>query len=153
MPLAIGTPAPEFTLKDQDGNEVTLSSFRGQPVVLNFYPFAFSGLCTDEVCDVRDDQALFAETNTQVLAVSCDPIYTLKAWREANQVAYPMLSDFWPHGETSRAYGVFDEDAGCTNRCSFVIDADGVIVAALETANRGVVRTHDDFAAALKELG
>lgn len=152
MSLAIGTAAPDFTLKDQAGNDVTLSTFRGQPVVVSFYPFAFSGLCTDEMCTVRDDEAMFAAAGVQVLAISCDSIYTLDAWAKARNFPYPMLSDHWPHGEVARAYGVFDEAAGCTNRCSFVIDAKGTIVAVLETPNRGVVRTHEDYEAALARL-
>ena len=152
MPLDIGATAPDFTLPDHTGANVTLSSFRGQPVVVSFYPFAFSGLCTDEICEVRDDESMFADAGVQVLAITCDPMYTLAAWAAERNYPFPMLSDFWPHGEVSRAFGVFDEAVGCTNRVSFVLDAAGVIVAVLATPNRGVVRTHADYQAALNQL-
>jgi peroxiredoxin len=151
MTLTVGTPAPDFTLNDHDGNAVTLSSLRGQSVVLNFYPFAFSGLCTNEICEIRDDNAAF--DGATVLAITCDPPFTLKAWADAERYPHRMLSDFWPHGQVASAYGAFDDAMGCANRCTFVIDADGTIVAALETENKGVTRTRDDYVTAMKELG
>jgi peroxiredoxin len=152
MTITVGTQAPDFTVKDQDGNDVSLSQYRGRPVVLMFYPFAFSGLCDPELCEVRDEYAIFEDAGTQVLAISCDAMYTQKQWATERGFAFPVLTDFWPHGAVASAYGVFDDAAGCTNRCSFVINGDGIVTAVLETEHRGIVRTRADYEAALATL-
>ena len=108
--LELGGPAPDFTLRDQFGQDVTLSSYRGKKAVaILFYPFAFSGVCTGEMAGVRDRLDEFLTFETEVLAISCDPIYSLRAFADADGLNFPLLSDFWPHGEVARAYGVFDE--------------------------------------------
>ncbi|MXM62675.1 redoxin domain-containing protein [Streptomyces sp. HUCO-GS316] len=128
MAIQVGDKAPDFELKDNHGRTVKLSDFRGaQNVVLLFYPFAFTGVCTGELCEVRDNLPKFSDRDTQVLAVSNDSIHTLRVFAEQEGLEYPLLSDFWPHGETSRAYGVFDEDKGCAVRGTFVIDKEGVV--------------------------
>jgi peroxiredoxin len=128
MAIQVGDKAPDFELKDNHGRTVKLSDFRGeQNVVLLFYPFAFTGVCTGELCEVRDNLPKFAGRDTQVLAVSNDSIHTLRVFAEQEGLEYPLLSDFWPHGEVSRAYGVFDEDKGCAVRGTFVIDKEGVV--------------------------
>jgi mycoredoxin-dependent peroxiredoxin len=126
--VAVGDIAPEFTLRDQHGAEVALSSFRGeQSVLVVFYPFAFSGICTGELCEIRDDIAAFQNDAVQVLAVSCDPVYSLRAWAEDQGFPFPLLSDFWPHGAVASAYGVFDPERGMAVRGSFLVDVDGVV--------------------------
>ncbi|MEV5317350.1 peroxiredoxin [Streptomyces sp. NPDC052687] len=128
MAIQVGDKAPDFELKDNHGRTVKLSDFRGEKnVVLLFYPFAFTGVCTGELCEVRDNLPRFADRDTQVLAVSNDSIHTLRVFAEQESLEYPLLSDFWPHGEVSRAYGVFDEDKGCAVRGTFVIDKEGVV--------------------------
>ena len=128
MAPEVGTEAPDFTLKDQNNQEVTLSSFRGdRNVLVVFYPFAFSGICTGELCAVRDDLASFQNAAVQILAVSVDHPYALKAWADAEGYAFPLLADFWPHGGVAAAYGVFNEDAGFANRGTFVVDRSGII--------------------------
>ncbi|RZB16381.1 peroxiredoxin [Streptomyces sp. F001] len=128
MAIQVGDKAPDFELKDNHGRDVRLSDFRGEKnVVLLFYPFAFTGVCTGELCEVRDNLPRFEDRDTQVLAVSNDSIHTLRVFAEQEGLEYPLLSDFWPHGATSRAYGVFDEDKGCAVRGTFVIDKDGVV--------------------------
>jgi peroxiredoxin len=128
MAIQVGEKAPDFELKDNHGRTVKLSGFRGDKnVVVLFYPFAFTGVCTGELCEVRDNLPKFADRDTQVLAVSNDSIHTLRVFAEQEGLDYPLLSDFWPHGEVSRAYGVFDEDKGCAVRGSFVIDKEGVV--------------------------
>jgi peroxiredoxin len=128
MAIQVGEKAPDFELKDNHGRAVQLSDFRGrQNVVLLFYPFAFTGVCTGELCDLRDNLPKFSDRDTQLLAVSNDSIHTLRVFAEQEGLEYPLLSDFWPHGETSRAYGVFDEDKGCAVRGTFVIDKEGVV--------------------------
>jgi peroxiredoxin len=128
MAPEVGTEAPDFTVRDQNNQEVTLSSFRGQQaVLLVFYPFAFSGICTGELCAVRDDIGSFQNDDVQVLAVSVDHPFALKAWSEAQNYDFPLLSDFWPHGEVAKAYGVFLEEKGLAVRGTFLVDKSGVV--------------------------
>ncbi|MFE2046896.1 MULTISPECIES: peroxiredoxin [unclassified Streptomyces] len=128
MAIQVGDKAPDFELKDNHGATVRLSDFRGRRnVVLLFYPFAFTGVCTGELCEVRDNLPQFSDRDTQVLAVSNDSIHTLRVFSEQERLEYPLLSDFWPHGNVSRAYGVFDEDKGCAVRGTFIIDREGVV--------------------------
>ncbi|MEU3828829.1 redoxin domain-containing protein [Streptomyces sp. SID486] len=128
MAIQVGDKAPDFELKDNHGRTVRLSDFRGdENVVLLFYPFAFTGVCTGELCEVRDNLPKFADRGTRVLAVSNDSIHTLRVFAEQEGLEYPLLSDFWPHGNVSRAYGVFDEDKGCAVRGTFIIDKEGVV--------------------------
>ncbi|MEU6592899.1 peroxiredoxin [Streptomyces sp. NPDC046881] len=128
MAIQVGDKAPDFELKDNHGRTVRLSDFRGEKnVVLLFYPFAFTGVCTGELCELRDNLPKFADRDTQLLAVSNDSIHTLRVFAEQEGLEYPLLSDFWPHGNVSRAYGVFDEDKGCAVRGTFIIDREGVV--------------------------
>jgi len=128
MAAEVGTEAPDFTVKDQNNQAVTLSSFRGErAVLLVFYPFAFSGICTGELCAVRDDLADFQNDDVQILAISTDHPYALKAWSESQGFDFPLLSDFWPHGEVSQAYGVFVEARGMASRGTFLVDKEGTI--------------------------
>ncbi|CAK7284998.1 Alkyl hydroperoxide reductase E [Streptomyces misionensis JCM 4497] len=128
MAIQVGDKAPDFELKDNHGRTVRLADFRGEKnVVLLFYPFAFTGVCTGELCALRDNLPKFTDRDTQLLAVSNDSIHSLRVFAEQEGLEYPLLSDFWPHGNVSRAYGVFDEDKGCAVRGTFVIDKDGVV--------------------------
>ena len=128
MTLETGAPAPDFTLRDQHGQTVTLSSFVGEKaVVLVFYPFAFSGVCTGELCEIRANLPTFESEEVQLLAVSCDPMFALRAFADQDDLTFPLLSDFWPHGAVSSAYGVFDEARGCSRRSTFIIDRDGIL--------------------------
>ena len=128
MTLQIGQEAPDLTLRDQHGRRVRLSSFRGAKAVLvMFYPFAFSSVCTSELGDVRDNLSAFESDAAQVLAVSCDPVFTLRAFAEHDGLTFPLLSDFWPHGQAASAYGVFNAVRGCPQRSTFVIDKDGLL--------------------------
>ena len=126
MSLQVGEQAPDFTLKDQNNQERTLSELRGdRNVLVVFYPLAFSGICTGELDQLRDDLAAF--TDVQVLAVSVDSVYTLKAWSNQRGYDFPLLADFWPHGKVAQDYGVFNDRAGIANRGTFLVDTDGVI--------------------------
>jgi peroxiredoxin len=128
MAIEVGSPAPEFSLKNQHGEVVSLSDFRGEKnVVLVFYPFAFTGVCTGELCSIERELPSFQNDDVQILAVSNDSPFTLRVFAEKEGLEYPLLSDFWPHGEVSRAYGVFDEEKGCAVRGTFVIDKQGVV--------------------------
>src|SRR3712207_4477914 len=141
MALAPGTPAPDFTRKDQDGRDVALSSFRDKKnVVLIFYPFTFTGVCQGELCAVRDDLSVFEAADAQVLAISCDTRFAQQQWAQQQGFNFPVLSDFWPHGEVSRAYDVFDERLGAARRATFVIDRHGVITDVIESPNDAIPR-------------
>ena len=134
--LELGGLAPDFTLRDQFGQDVTLSSYRGKKAVaLIFYPFAFSGVCTGEMAGIRTRLADFLTFDSEVLAISCDPTYTLRAFADADGLNFPLLSDFWPHGEVSRAYDVFDEARGAPRRSSYVLDKEGTVRWAVHNAN------------------
>ncbi|PRH77479.1 peroxiredoxin [Streptomyces solincola] len=125
---AAGDPAPDLTLKDNHGRTVSLADFRGEKnVVLLFYPFAFTGVCTGELCALRDELPRFVNDDVQLLAVSTDSMHTLRVFAEQEGLEYPLLSDFWPHGAAARAYGVFDEEKGCAVRGTFIIDRTGTV--------------------------
>ena len=128
MAISVGDAAPDFTLRDQNGADISLSAFKGQKnVVLVFYPFAFSGICTGELCEIRDNLGAFVSDDVQVLAISCDHMFSQRAWADKEAYFFPLLSDFWPHGEVARAYGVFNETFGYSERATFLIDRDGIV--------------------------
>jgi peroxiredoxin len=128
MAIEVGTKAPEFELRNQHGETVRLADFTGRKnVVLLFYPFAFTGVCTGELCALRDELPRFVNDDVQLLAVSCDSPFTLRVFAEQEGLDYPLLSDFWPHGAAAREYGVFDEEKGCAVRGTFIIDKEGVV--------------------------
>ncbi|GAB3048287.1 peroxiredoxin [Monashia sp. NPDC004114] len=128
-PLAVGETAPDFTLVDQYGADVSLSSVRdAKMAVVVFYPAAFSGICRGELREIRDTLEDFQTDDVQVFAISCDSMYTLRAWADAEGHFFPLLSDFWPHGDVARSYGVFDEGEGFARRGTFLLDKQGRVV-------------------------
>ena len=151
-PLAVGDSAPDFTLKDQNGQDVTLSEFRGQKnVVVVFYPFAFSGICTGELCEIRDNLGAFVADDVQVLAVSCDHMFSQRAWADKEGYFFPLLSDYWPHGAVAESFGVLNEKAGAAVRGTFLVDREGVIRWSLVN-EIGEGRDFSGYHAALAEL-
>jgi len=124
---AVGQSAPDFRTRNQHGESVSLTDLGGAPAVLVFYPWAFSGICRGELAALRDDHDRFVELGVRVLGVSCDAMFTLRAYADAERLPFDLLSDHWPHGAIARSYGIFDEQAGCALRASFVLDAEGVI--------------------------
>ncbi|HLM05493.1 MAG TPA: peroxiredoxin [Blastococcus sp.] len=151
MSLSVGDLAPEFSLPDQDKQVVSLADLRGTPVLLVFYPFAFSRICTGELCQLRDELSAYTGTGVRVLAVSTDPVFSLKAFREEEGFDFPLLSDFWPHGATAQAYGVFNEKAGMALRGTFLIDAEGTIAFA-EVNGVGDAREQTGWKEAVQKL-
>jgi glutaredoxin-dependent peroxiredoxin len=129
MSVDVGTPAPDFTLVDQDREPVTLSSQRGRPVVLAFFPGAFSATCIKELCTFRDQLAVFNQVGAQVYGVSVDTFFALKAFQADQQLTFPLLCDF--NKEVIRRYDVYNEDMiglhGIAKRAVFVIDRTGVV--------------------------
>jgi mycoredoxin-dependent peroxiredoxin len=149
--LSVGDNAPEFSLPDQDKQVVSLAELRGTPALLVFYPFAFSGLCTGELCQLRDELAEYTAAGVKVLAISTDPTFTLKAYREQQSFDFPLLSDFWPHGAAAQAYGAFNDRAGMALRATFLVDADGKIAFA-EVNSPGDVREQSGWKKAVAGL-
>ena len=146
------TEAPDFTLKDQDGQPVTLSALRGRNVLLVFFPLAFTGICQGELDEIRDNLSSYVNDDTQTLAISVGPPPTHKVWARQSGFTFPVLSDFWPHGAVAKAYGVFNDGTGFANRGTFVVDRTGVIRFA-ELKGPGEVRNQalwTDALAALK---
>jgi len=128
MTLQVGQEAPDFELVDQNGEKVKLSSFRVKKnVVVVFFPFAFTGTCTGELCALRDDLSLFQNDKVQLLAISCDAMFTQKVFAEKEGYKFPLLSDFWPHGATATKYGVFNGERGLALRGTFIIDKQGIV--------------------------
>jgi peroxiredoxin len=128
MTVAIGDKAPDFELVNQHGETVKLSSFQGKkPVVLVFYPLSFSGTCTGELCELRDNIAAFESKDVELMAISVDSKFAQKMFAEKEGYKFHVLADFWPHGAVAQAYGVFKEDAGIAIRGTFLIDKEGVI--------------------------
>ena len=126
--LPVGAPAPDFTLRDQNQQPVTLSDYRGaKNVLLVFFPLAFTGICQGELDRLPDHLPDFENGESVALAISVGPPPTHKIWSIESGFTFPVLSDFWPHGEVSQAYGVFNEQAGYSNRGTFVVDRAGII--------------------------
>jgi len=123
----LGQVAPDFTARNQHGQHVRLADTRDRPVALVFFPWAFSGVCTNELRDLQDGLGRLGEVPARVLALSCDPMFALRAFADQQALAFELLSDHWPHGAIARAYGVFDEELGVARRASFVLDPQGVV--------------------------
>jgi peroxiredoxin len=135
MTVETGAVAPDFTLENQFGETVQLSQLLAAgPVALVFFPLAFTGTCTGELCELRDNLALFEDAGVQLVAISVDSKATLREFAEREGYGFTMLADFWPHGEVARQYGVFLPERGVATRATFVITADGVVAEKFATA-------------------
>lgn len=151
-PIQVGQPAPDFELKDQHGQAVRLSSFRGnKAVLLVFYPWAFTGICGGELHALQDRQGEIVTEDTVLLVVSADSIYSQRVFAEREGFTYPMLSDFWPHGGVASAFGVLHANAGAALRATFVIDREGVVRWSVVNG-LGDARDVDDYLLALGAL-
>jgi peroxiredoxin len=153
MTLIIGDQAPDFELVNQFGENVKLSDFQGKkPVVIVFYPLSFSGICTGELCELRDNFADFEGKDVELLAISVDSKYVQKQFADSEGYKFSVLADFWPHGDVAKKYGVFLDEAGISNRATFVVDKAGVLVAKFVTAP-GQARSLDEYHRALSLIG
>lgn len=150
MSVTIGQPAPDFTLVNQRGEQVSLESLRGRKVVLVFYPFAFSSICTDEWCDLRDRRGDF-DDDTVLLGISVDTKHALRVFAEQEGLGFDLLSDFWPHGEVAQAYDVFLPERGMATRGTFVIDREGILRWA-QVNGPGDARDPQEYRAVLAEI-
>ena len=126
--LEVGDTAPTFTLRDQHGRAQSTATRTGtRHVMLDFYPFAFTGVCSGEMLALQEHVADWDELATDVLAVSCDPVPSLRAFSDQAGLEIPLLSDFWPHGEVSKAFDAFDATLGAAGRATYIIDKAGLI--------------------------
>jgi len=152
MSIDVGAAAPDFALKDQHGQTVALSDYRDRKnVLLVFYPWSFSRICTSEMCEIRDALPRLQREDAEVIAVSCDAMFTQRVYAEQEGLEYPVLSDFWPHGAVASAYGVFDDRLGAAIRGSFAIDKAGVVQWRVVNGV-GEARALDDYEAVLGRL-
>ena len=152
MSVAIGDRAPNFELLDQDANEVSRASLEGRKSLIVFIPFPFSGICEAELCSIRDNLARLNSLDANVVAVSCDTRFTHKKWAADQGFEFPLLSDFWPHGATARAYGSFNEDKGVANRMTYVLDEAGIVREIIDSGSLGVAREIDAYLEALSSM-
>ncbi len=128
MAVEVGDEAPDFELNDQHNSPVRLSNFRGRTnVVLVFYPWAFTRVCTGELCAIRDELPSFQNDDVAVLSISVDSVMAHRVFADTEGLTYPMLSDFWPHGAVAQAYGVFDAERGAAVRGTFILDRSGIV--------------------------
>ena len=152
MMINVGDEAPDFELMDQDRNPVRLSSFRGEKnVVIVFYPLAFTGVCQGEMCAIRDAIADFSSDEVQTLAISVDSGPVHAKWAAEQGYTFPLLADFWPHGEVARSYGVLQEDIGLALRGTFIIDKKGTVAYTVVNAIPDA-RDLDEYRSVLKTL-
>ncbi|MBF4590442.1 MULTISPECIES: peroxiredoxin [unclassified Curtobacterium] len=152
MALDVGSLAPDFELPNQFGEHVRLSDHRGsRPVALVFFPLAFSSTCTSELCELRDNIAMFQDNRIELIGISVDSKATLRSFADQNGYDFDLLADFWPHGAVSKEYGVFLEHKGFANRATFVIDVQGRIRASI-ISEPGIARDVTEYRAALDKL-
>ena len=152
MSVEIGQLAPDFELANQNGESVKLSSFRSvKPVVLVFYPLSFSGTCTGELCELRDNISSFESADAELLAISVDSKFVQKKFAEQENYQFSVLADFWPHGGVAKDYGVFLEENGFANRATFLINKEGIVAAKFVTAP-GEARPLSQYLEALATL-
>jgi len=152
MALENDTQAPDFELPNQFGEHVRLGEFKGKkPVALVFFPLAFSSTCTTEMCDLRDNLAMFKTNGIELIGISVDSKATLRSFAEAEGYDFTLLADFWPHGGVAKEYGVFLDEKGYANRATFLIDINGIIRASFITSP-GEARSIAEYRAAVEEI-
>jgi mycoredoxin-dependent peroxiredoxin len=150
--VSVGDIAPGFVLRDQHGREQSLSARHGlRNVLLVFFPFAFTGVCTGELRAISDNAPQWDTAGADVVAVSCDSVPALRAFADQERIEVPLVSDFWPHGEVSTRYGAFEPDLGAAGRATYLIDRDGIVRWSTRSAIPDA-RDLDDYVRALAAL-
>ncbi|MDJ0792308.1 MAG: redoxin domain-containing protein [Acidimicrobiia bacterium] len=143
MALDVGQPAPTFELTDQDKNQVSLDDLKGKRTLIVFIPFPFTGICDGEACAIRDGLGGLEDLDANVVVITAHSVASNAKWAQEYGFTFPILSDYWPHGEVTKAYDNFNEDRGVAWRASYVLDADGVIRDVIATDSLGVAREHE----------
>ena len=152
MSLSVGDPAPDFTLFNQDREEVTLDALKGHKSLIVFIPFPFTGICEGELCTIRDNLASLDGLDANVVAITVHAVPTNKKWADDNHFNFSVLSDYWPHGEVAKAYGAFNDQVGAANRYTFVLDENAVIRTIIHTDSLGIHREFDEYTKALAAI-
>lgn len=152
MPATVGSPAPAFTLKDQDRKDVSLADLVGKKSLVVFIPFPFSSICSAELCTIRDNLSRLNDVDANVVVITCNTIHVHKKWSEEEGFTFPVLSDYWPHGAVAQAYGCFDEMVGAAKRTTYVLDADGVVREVIATGALTEPRDFESYTAALARI-
>lgn len=153
MSAIVDSPAPGFSLTDQNKNTVTLDDLKGKKSLVVFIPFPFTGICDDESCAIRDNLAALNDLDANVVVITCHAVPVTKKWSDENGFTFPVLSDFWPHGVVATAYGAFNESVGGANRMTFVLDEDGIVRSIIDSGSLGTAREFNAYVTALGEIG
>lgn len=149
MPLAIGTSAPDFALLNQDREPVSLDDLKGSKSLVVFIPFAFTRTCESELCQIRDEYAMFNEAGVRVVAITCNTFHANKVWSAQQGYQFDILSDWWPHGAVSRKYETFNEGYGYPERTTYFLDGEAVITRVSRSDHLSEARDFDDYRRAL----
>jgi peroxiredoxin len=152
MTLDVGTTAPRFELIDQERNPVTSDDLKGEKSLVVFIPFPFSGICSGELCMIRDRLAALNELDANVVVITVDTHFTNAKWSSDNGFQFPVLSDYWPHGAIAQAYEAFNEKVGAANRVTYVLDEEGTIRQVIDSGSLGTPREFDDYVEALSAI-
>jgi peroxiredoxin (alkyl hydroperoxide reductase subunit C) len=152
MPLDIGTKAPDFTLYDQNKEAVSLSALAGHKSLIVFIPFPFTGHCDNEGCAIRDGLGGLESIDAKVVVITDHAVPVNAKWAADNGFDFPVLSDFWPHGVVTKAYGAFNDALGAANRVTYVLDADGVIRDVVATDSLSIPREYELYGEALAAI-
>jgi peroxiredoxin (alkyl hydroperoxide reductase subunit C) len=153
MAAEIGAPAPAFTLANVDREMVSNEDLKGSKALVMFIPFPFTGICDGEACAMRDNLAALNDMDAKVVIITVHARPTNAEWAKQNGFEFPVLSDFWPHGEVASAYGNFDENVGAATRTTYVLDEDGIVRDIIATDSLGTAREIDAQIEALRKLG
>jgi peroxiredoxin len=148
----IGQPAPPFELFNIDKEKMSLDDFKGRKTLVKFLPFPFTGTCHTEMCSIRDNMSALNDLDANVVVITTTPLPSNAAWAQQEGFEFPILSDFWPHGEVSMAYGTFNEKTGGANRTTFVLDADGIVTAIIIPAEPRGAREFEQYEEALAAI-
>ena len=152
MPAEIGSPAPAFSLRSQTGDVYDNESLKGKKSLIVFIPFPFTGNCDSEACSLRDNLSQLNELDANVVVITAHAGPTIKEWATKEGLDFPILSDFWPHGEVIQAFGCFNDQLGCAMRVTYVLDADGVVRDIIGTESLKEKRTYADYPDALAAI-
>ncbi len=150
--MIAGSQAPSFELRDQDKNLFSSESLKGSKSLVVFIPFPFTGICDDETCAIRDNLTALNDLEAKVAIVTVHAVPVAKKWAVENGFEFPVLSDYWPHGETAKAYGAFNETVGAANRYTFVLDVDGIVRDIINTESLGIAREFAAYTEALAKI-
>jgi peroxiredoxin (alkyl hydroperoxide reductase subunit C) len=149
MPAEIGKPAPDFSLKDQQNNTVSLADLKGSKALIVFIPNPFTGVCDSEACAIRDDFSGLQSLGAKVVIITVHARPAIAKWVETYKLPFPVLSDYWPHGATAQAYGAFNEALGIANRYSYVLDENGIVREIVKSDQLPQAREYEAYKKAL----